>query len=72
MNFFSIRIVCLKSHCNTTSHPLDRFVIEKQKITSVSENVEQLEPSYNTDGKVNGVAALENSLPVANYQVLDI
>ena len=34
--------------------------------------MEQLEPSYNTDGKVNGVAALENSLPVANYQVLDI
>lgn len=40
------------------------MAILKKTITSVDNDVEQLEPSYRSEGNVNDAATLENSLVV--------
>ena len=49
---------------NEVQPHLLRWLSRKQKIASVGNDVEKLEPSYTTDGVKNDTAAVENSLPV--------
>ena len=44
-------------------------MIEKQTITTIAKNMEKLEPLYLMQ-MLSGVATLENSLPISNYQML--